>query len=208
MSSARPAKWIFVVTGVYALACVPAILVAEKLRLPEWPLHTSQLLAVIVCFLAGALFLVTKRSPARGALGWLAIVACVLCGLWLAFIAFVLFWPAIADITHRQAFDAKTWREEESTKHDVLWPPRLCMIDDLMASRRLIGMTLDQVIDLLGPPADKSFPYGAVDCDIHYYLGPERGFLRVDSEWLFLKFERDNLLAPDDKVVRQWIYRD
>jgi hypothetical protein len=87
-------------------------------------------------------------------------------------------------------------------KHDTMWPPRLCMVDDLMVSGRLMGMSSNQVVELLGPPHDKSFPFGAVNCDIHYYLGPERGFIRIDSEWLFLKF------GPDGKVNRQWLYTD
>ena len=83
-----------------------------------------------------------------------------------------------------------------------MWPPRLCMVDDLLSSGRLDGLTRKQVVDLLGPPADQNFPAGAQSCDIHYYLGPERGFIRIDSEWLFITF------GDDGKVNRYWLYRD
>ena len=119
-----------------------------------------------------------------------------------ALIGWLFLGDTIADMMHRQKFSAETWQKQETVKHDTMWPPRLCMVDDLMASGRLMGMSSNQVVELLGPPHDKSFPFGAVDCDIHYYLGPERGFIRIDSEWLFLKF------GPDGKVNRQWRYRD
>ena len=83
-----------------------------------------------------------------------------------------------------------------------MWPPRLCMVDDLMSSGKLDGLTSQQVVELLGPPHDKSFPFGCTQCDIHYYLGPERGFIRIDSEWLFITFGKDG------KVTRYWLYRD
>lgn len=117
-------------------------------------------------------------------------------------IGWLVLGDTVADIAHRQRFNDETWRKQETTEHDVMWPPRLCMVDDLMTSARLMGMSSNEVVELLGQAHDKSFPLGAVDCDIHYYLGPERGFIRIDSEWLFLKF------GTDGKVIRQWLYRD
>lgn len=117
-------------------------------------------------------------------------------------IGWLVFGDTVAEWMHRQSFDAAAWRNQESTEHDVMWPPRLCMVDDLMASGRLHGLTSNQVIELLGPPEPAGFPAGAAGSDIHYYLGPERGFFRIDSEWLFLKF------GDDGKVSHQWLYRD
>ncbi len=103
-----------------------------------------------------------------------------------------------------QKFDDTLWRNEEEVVHDPEWPPRLCMVDDIISSGQLDGMTSDEVVELLGPPHDKSFPYGATACDIHYYLGPESGglFGSWDSEWLFITF------GYDSKVNRYWLYRD
>ena len=109
---------------------------------------------------------------------------------------------SVADLVHRQKFNEETWRNQEQVEYDHMWPPRLCMVDNLMSSGRLDGLSSNQVFELLGPPHDKSFPFGAKSCDIHYYLGPERGFIRIDSEWLFITF------GDDGTVNRYWLYRD
>jgi hypothetical protein len=93
-------------------------------------------------------------------------------------------------------------RAQNAAIDDDLWPPRLCMVDDLIRSEQLLGKTPAEVIELLGPSAAKGFPYGANAADILYYLGPDRTFFRMDSEWLLLKF------GEDGKLSRQWIYRD
>lgn len=110
--------------------------------------------------------------------------------------------PVAEDLYHRRDFDAALWRDETLVDHDVMWPPRLCMVDDLLASGRLIGLTREEVVELLGPPEEPGFPLGAVDCDVFYHLGPERGFLSIDSEWLFLALDQQG------RVHRAWIYRD
>jgi hypothetical protein len=113
------------------------------------------------------------------------------------------FGDSVSDYQHRQSFNAELWRNQgQVEQEDIMWPPRLCMVDDLIASGTLDGLTQEEVVGLLGPPEDKSFPLGAVDCDLHYYLGPERGFIRIDSEWLFITF------GEDGRVDRYWLYRD
>lgn len=109
---------------------------------------------------------------------------------------------SVAGFVHRQRFDADRWRNQGQADHDRMWPPRLCMVDNLMASGRLEGLNSNDVVELLGPPNDKSFPFGARSCDIHYYLGPERGFIRIDSEWLFITFDENGT------TDRYWLYRD
>lgn len=59
-----------------------------------------------------------------------------------------------------------------------------------------------QVVELLGMPVEENFPFGAEACDIPYPLGPERGVIRIDSEWLFITF------GDDGTVSRYWLYRD
>ncbi len=51
-------------------------------------------------------------------------------------------------------------------------------------------------------PVEENFPFGAEACDIPYPLGPERGVIRIDSEWLFITF------GDDGTVSRYWLYRD
>jgi hypothetical protein len=139
-----------------------------------------------------------KRRRCMGCLVASALAAIV---LGIPFVWF-FFGDTIDSLRHRRPFDADLWRNWEKVEHDHMWPPRLCMIDDLMSSGRLDGLTSNQVVELLGSPHSKSFPFGAVDCDIHYVLGPERGFMRIDHEWLFITF------GEDGRVNRYWLYRD
>jgi hypothetical protein len=56
-----------------------------------------------------------------------------------------------------------------------------------------------EVVARLGePPKTEYFK----NFDLVYYLGPERGFISIDSEWLVLK------LGPDARVVRATIAND
>lgn len=81
---------LFMGAGTYALACAPAILIAERLGWSQSFFHITQLVATILCFPAAAFFLwqtrglrcTWARGFAWGALG--------LSGLWLAFILYVL----------------------------------------------------------------------------------------------------------------------
>jgi hypothetical protein len=117
--------------------------------------------------------------------------------------AFWLFGSAaIEDRWHRRGFDADLWRRQELTKFDPDWPPRLCMVDDLLARRILYGKTEAQVIELLGPPTDRMVLPGRSTCEISYFLGPERGPFGIDSEALCLE------IGTDGRVSRQWIHRD
>ncbi len=76
---------------------------------------------------------------------------------------------------------------------------RLRMADDLVDNKKLIGLTRQEVVARLGePPKTEYFK----EFDLVYYLGPERGFISIDSEWLVLK------LGPDGRVKRATIARD
>ncbi len=75
---------------------------------------------------------------------------------------------------------------------------RIKMVDDLLNRNNLIGMSKNEVNDLLGvPPKTEYFS----NYDYVYWLGPERGFMSIDSEWLVIKFE-------NDKVIEAKITRD
>lgn len=52
---------------------------------------------------------------------------------------------------------------------------------------------------LLGPPTSAGY---FEEWDLVYWRGPERGLMRVDSEWLVLD------LGPDDRVRDLRILRD
>ena len=66
------------------------------------------------------------------------------------------------------------------------------MADRLVAWRTLLGKTRQQALDLLGKPSDEGY---FRDWDLVYWLGPERGFISIDSEWLVVR------LGKDDRVI-------
>jgi hypothetical protein len=112
--------------------------------------------------------------------------------------AYVVFVPSAEDYAHRTEFDPTVWRDK-SLDGEALWPTRLRMADDLIADKRLDGLTRVQVESLLGPGdrADKWQGWHLV-----YHLGPERGMIRIDSEWLVIRFD------PSDRVDVYRIVRD
>jgi hypothetical protein len=68
---------------------MPAILLAERLSLPQGPLHTTQFLAVALCFPSSLVFLWRNRDTWSGTRR-LAAGAALLSGVWLVFVAYVL----------------------------------------------------------------------------------------------------------------------
>jgi hypothetical protein len=63
---------------------------------------------------------------------------------------------------------------------------RYRVADGLEFTGRLMGMTRSEVLGLLGPPppTDKFEDHGLV-----YVLGPERGWISLDYEWLLVDFD-------------------
>ena len=104
----------------------------------------------------------------------------------LAFAYFFFFTPTAEDYAHRVAFDSAGW-QRHALDDDPEWPTRLRMVDDLVADRRLDGLTRSEVESLLGS-ADQTAKWK--DWELVYYLGPERnGIFRIDSEWLVIRFD-------------------
>lgn len=105
-------------------------------------------------------------------------IAAIAAGLFIAVALAAYIWP------HRPpAFDSVRWR-------DTALPAavRLQMADDLIRTHRLDGLHRDEVVALLGEPPKT--PYFK-EYDLVYLLGPERGFISIDSEWLVVKFGPD-----------------
>ena len=104
--------------------------------------------------------------------------------------------PAIENYWHRREFEPVAWRRQE--RENVMWPARLAMVDDLLKRHRLRGLTRDSVEQLLGPRDSTDY---FQEWDLVYRLGPERGFLRIDSEWLVLNLGLDGRVR-DYRIVR------
>jgi hypothetical protein len=70
-------------------------------------------------------------------------------------------------------FDPTKWREKPSRP----WGVRYEMVDDLLTRFLRPGMTLREVIDLLGQPDLASeWPVGSGELDVHYNLGSQRDY--------------------------------
>jgi hypothetical protein len=83
-------RWLFIASGLYALSCAPAILVAERMHWPQSALHLSQFVAALLCWPASLMVIWRSRaSPGRGRTA-LAAVAASLCSLWMAFVVYVV----------------------------------------------------------------------------------------------------------------------
>jgi hypothetical protein len=89
---------------------------------------------------------------------------------------------AVTICRHRSgaiAFDADKW------KNAMGFELRQLMVDDLRQQHRLEGLDQQQVITILGPP-DRRNRFGHED--FNYNMGPEKGFISIDSAWLTLDF--------------------
>lgn len=92
---------------------------------------------------------------------------------------------------HIRAFAPKLWNDPEWKKsagvethyHSI----RQQMVDDLLASHLRVGMTRENVLELIGP-GDSDPYFGAPTADRWiYYLGAERA-VGIDNEWVIVSF--------------------
>ncbi len=123
-------------------------------------------------------------------------LAVMISGLPLLFGIWFFFGSSIENWLHHQKFNESVWKNQRIASSDLMWPPRLCMVDDLLASGRLTGMTKNQVVELIGP-AERTEIFR-----LWYVLGPECGFMRIDSETLVVEFNVSEI------VSRSYIYTD
>ena len=101
------------------------------------------------------------------------------------FLAYIFLSPVVESHLNAVKFDSASWKAR-SLDDDYMWPTRLRMADDLLDSGRLSSVSRAQVEELLGPPDETSY---FQDWDMVYNLGPERGFIRIDSEWLVVRLD-------------------
>lgn len=114
-------------------------------------------------------------------------------------ISWMLFGISIKNTIYSKKFDEKEWKNNEIAEHNRMWPPRLIMVDDLIASKKLDGLSKKEVIDILGEPGKHGY---FSQFDLVYRLGPERGFIRIDSEWLAISLDNN------DRVNEYRLVRD
>jgi hypothetical protein len=83
-----------------------------------------------------------------------------------------------------ERFNAEVWRDTVAAFSRMA--PRGCMVDDLLQHHRLRGLDRAGLVGLLGQPPRTGY---FSDYDLVYWLGPERGFMSIDSEWLAIKLD-------------------
>ena len=89
-------------------------------------------------------------------------------------------------------FDSAVW-QSITDPNDIT---RRDMADRLIARRSLIGKSKDNIIEMFGPA------FSGQESRLTYLLGPQRGFIGIDSEWLVL------ILGADGRVVRAFTEHD
>ena len=92
-----------------------------------------------------------------------------------------------------RAFDKAVWHDEKQES------ARLEMADRIVARRMLDGKARAEVTAMLGEPTKTGY---FSDWSLVYWLGPERGFMNIDSEWLVVRFD------ANDRVSEYRIVRD
>jgi len=117
--------------------------------------------------------------------------------VWVALVVYVFAQPAVAEMWYERPFDIAGWRENERAV--PMWPARLRMVDDLLSKHELVGLTTDSVERVLGPRERTTALFD--DWDYVYRLGPERGLVRIDSEWLVLRVGADGRIS-ERRIVR------
>jgi len=92
----RILRHLHLISGVYVLLCIPGIFLAEANDWQEAPLHISQMLAVLVCFITSLVYIMAVKIERRHgknpndrpvSLAWFA---CIATGLWIGICIIVL----------------------------------------------------------------------------------------------------------------------
>jgi hypothetical protein len=89
----------------------------------------------------------------------------------------------------REPFDSAAWRDQKQVESED--PVRLRMVDDLIKSKRLDRLSRGEVEKLLGEPSATNHFQNE---DLIYWLGRERRWISVDSEWLAIQLDKDGIV--------------
>jgi hypothetical protein len=99
--------------------------------------------------------------------------------------------------SHDIKFDRDLWMKGDRKKiysatAGSIDAPRIKMYRDLIQKGVLIGKTKPEILELLGESDDFPFrdPWG-----FNYWLGLQRGPMKMDSAWLAMRFDGDGRVA-------------
>jgi hypothetical protein len=71
------------------------------------------------------------------------------------------------------------------------------MVDDLLRRHDLVGESRADVVALLGESTETNY---FSDYDMVYWLGPKRGLIKIDSEWLVLRLNESRAVTERQVV--------
>ncbi len=87
--------------------------------------------------------------------------------------------------------------EQQSHFTKVKWTleqeERVWMVDDMLSQYEFVGMDVLAVESILGKETDTS--YFEAPNRLVYYLGSERGFISIDSEWLVFDMNEKSVVT-------------
>ena len=81
-------------------------------------------------------------------------------------------------------FTPALWQDPKASQY-----PRAirgCLVDDLTARTPIRGRSRADIVALLGEPPQPDY---FREYDLVYWLGPERGLMSIDSEWLVMRLD-------------------
>lgn len=151
-----------------------------------------------VLLLAPAALLVSAlllpRLTNRARTGWVSLLMGLL-------LPFALVSCELPEWVSRKSFDSVAWKASGGGRSQE----RLRQVDALLASGTLDRRSRSSVLDLLGPDdSAEGTGWGKgyfVDWALVYWLGRERGFISIDSEWLVFRFDGAGVVQ-EYRIVR------
>lgn len=97
-------------------------------------------------------------------------------------------------------FDRDVWLAGEKADFSAD-APRLRMADGLIGSKVLLGRNRAEIEALLGPDSDTVKFRSYERRELVYWLGAERGYMPIDSEWLVVRFDKRERVT-EARIVR------
>ena len=110
-------------------------------------------------------------------------------GAFVALAVLVLIFAAVYAYQHD--FTTEKWIENPSERVEI--------VDDLLEEYDLMGYGREELELLLGENDNDLGYFVRGDVSV-YYLGPERGLLSIDSEWLVIEFEDGKVSGYEVKI--------
>ena len=131
---------------------------------------------VVIIIVCSTLFFLFKRkdsilNPFKNPYYWITsfiAIPIVIAGT-------IAIWYLVATTYQKKEFHKITWNENKEYRYEL--------VDDLIESNKLIGLTQEEIINLLGEADyNEDLVYG-------YYIGYSKAyFLNLDPDWLEIEF--------------------